>query len=200
MTTTEARTDRHRTLLDAADSIAPAVTALVPPQSRDDVTQGFLLWALESGSLDRFDAERGSFQAFVGILLRRYVLKRIRKYGQKKRGGDHVTLSLTEPGDGPASADAEPWVAIDRRELVTAVTTSLTDERSRLAERGRDWCIDAFLEHDLAESEDRLTYRELAVRHGVAESAVRNGLYGVRNALRKRLRRRLGIDGAAAAC
>jgi DNA-directed RNA polymerase specialized sigma24 family protein len=66
------------------------------PEDAQDLTQGFIMGLLESGSLAKADPDRGRFRTFLLGSFCHYLANRQRDEGALKRGGGLTLLSLSE--------------------------------------------------------------------------------------------------------
>lgn len=74
----------------------------------DEVLQGFVAWAMESGILGEADRERGPFRAWLQILLKRYVYRWLRARRRGVAPGGRAGVPIEEVADDalPAAPDA----------------------------------------------------------------------------------------------
>jgi len=153
-----------------------------------DLTQSFLLSVIETGALTGFDSKKGSFRNFMKVLLRRWLAKDARAGSRQKRGGDRHIVSLeNDPALTPRSDDADPDAAFDRALMQQLVDAALEELRARYTARGRGHIIDIFEAYDLSDADPKPTYADLASRHGIKPSDVRNALYTIREAVRQHM-------------
>lgn len=185
----------HRPDLDALcanqDMIERKIRRQFRSDEAQDLAQSFVLWVLRTGAIARYDPERGSWNTFVDMLLRRFLGQERRRRGRLKRGGRHRIVPLDDPSATALSTTRRPDASLEHRGLVDEVVAAVRTEHERLAPRGREWCVDLFLQHDLVPVAERPSYVELAARHRADVTAVRNALFGMRDAVRRRVRRRL---------
>jgi RNA polymerase sigma-70 factor (ECF subfamily) len=160
-----------------------------------DLTQAFFLWLMQDEALARYAPARGSFRGFLKVLLRRFVGHQERALARLKRGGGIRILPL----DGLESVDAapsdpradDPEACFDREWRDTMLRNAFARVRRRLMESGREEQVRLFEEHDLVSEAERPSYAQLAARHGLKATDVRNRLFAAREALREELRAEL---------
>lgn len=158
-----------------------------------DLTQDFFAWLLETDVLTRFEPGRGSFRHYMKGLLRNFSRNAAHAARALKRGGGKATIPLDE-AIAPGLVDgriAEAEAAFDRAWITEVTRRAIERAREKLAQgkRAKQWQI--FEECDLALAEERPTYAELAARHGVKESDVRNALFAIREKVREEVRAEL---------
>ncbi|HEY6842898.1 MAG TPA: hypothetical protein VI391_01930, partial [Thermoanaerobaculia bacterium] len=129
------------------------------------------------------DAEKASFRTFLRMLFDRRIANELKSATRQKRGGGEKHLDF-------ASAEAEVAREHDRggspedyfqREWVRSVF-ALAVDRLRDASNAADFAI--FESYDLDES-SRASYRDLAGRFGLTETAVTNRLAATRRRFRE---------------
>jgi RNA polymerase sigma-70 factor (ECF subfamily) len=171
-------------------SYARAAWARTEEDARD-LTQDFFTWLLETDVLARFEPSRGSFRHYMKGLLRNFSRNAAQAARALKRGGGKAVVSLDE-ALAPALADgrsSEAEAAFDRAWVAQVMKRALDRARERLAtgKRAKQWRV--FEDYDLLPGEaERPTYAELARRHGLKESDVRNALYAIRERVREEVR------------
>ena len=159
-----------------------------------DLTQAFFLWLLEGDALAQYAPERGSFRTFFRVLLRRFVGHREAAAERLKRGGGVRILSdqdLADLSSNPAPASSDPDGDFDRAWAVQVLRYALLRVEAALLRHGRDDTWRLFAEHDLCGESKPPSYAELAERHGLAETQVRDRLAAVRREVRREMREEL---------
>ena len=153
-----------------------------------DLTQAFFLWLIEDEALRSYVPERGGFRPFLKTLLRRFVGHQAVALERLKRGGGRTIVPLDglEP---PASREADPEKAFERAWLAEVVDESIRRVRTRREEKGDALAFRLYDAADLAP--EGASYKDLAARHGLRESDVRDRLYAVREEIRGEVRREL---------
>lgn len=141
-----------------------------------DLTQDFFAWMVESGFLAKADPARGRFRAFVKTSLQNHFFNDERRQRREKRGGGREFFSIGAGDDAPPVVDAAnrpPEELLDdawRHELFTRAAERL--ERA-YRDEGRPEYAELFADFYLRGGEAP-AYKDLAARHGVAESNVTN--------------------------
>ncbi len=146
-----------------------------------DLSQGFFLWLVEANPLAAYRAEKGSFRAFVKVLLWRFVNDHQKVAQALKRGGAVQLQSLeTVTEDGRRACEAE----LDRTWALEMAQRAIERVKTRLA--GRDGWFAVYEGYDLAVA-DRPTYAAIGKRLGMAEGRVRKILSAVRRLVRQEI-------------
>ncbi len=165
--------------------------------ARDDeeareTAQDFFLWMLERSFLDKADPTRGRFRGFVKRSLVNFLHDRERRRRTVKRGGEHVTLSLSDADDEhdalPVDPGRTPEQVLDdlwRQELLARAADALERE---LASRGKEVVFAVFRDWYL-QPEDGVDHATLAERHGLSRTDVGNHLALAKERYRAQLRR-----------
>lgn len=145
-----------------------------------DLTQAFFTAVLERDFLARFDPAKAPFRTYVRMAVERFAASRHEAAGRQKRGGDIRFEPLTDQ-----AVQSEPAAELFEREWRRQLfSLAIEDLRAHCAESGKEVQFRIFEAYDLAE-QDRPSYRELALRHGVADTTVTNYLAWVRRTLRE---------------
>ncbi len=155
-----------------------------------DLVQAFMLWLFESGALREFDATRGTLRGYLKVLLKSFVIRKDQSMQRLKRGGGVAPISL-EGLEGieqalPDPRSADPEDLFERAWRLELLEQAIGRVRARYAAAGRARAFSVFEGYDLADG-DRPTYRELAVRLGMAEGDIKKFLFEVREELRTEL-------------
>lgn len=158
-----------------------------------DMVQGFFTVLLEKGYVAQADRERGRFRNFLMAALRNYASKEWAKARAQKRGGGHVHIPLdVEEGERryrlePAGGLAAEQL-FDRRWALTLLDRTL----ERLAQHHREdsavqaerfEALSPFLSGPGAEP-----YRDVGLRLGISETAVKVAVHRLKQRYRKLLR------------
>ena len=151
-------------------------------EDSEDLTQSFFTRALEKESLVTYEPAKASFRTFLRVLFDRHASNEWKAGQRMKRGGGEVHLDFesaeAEIGREPStSATPEEYF---QREWVRSVF-ALAVDRLRSACDTTHFAI--FELYDLDDDRD-VTYRELAVRFGIAETQVTNVLSATRRSFR----------------
>lgn len=161
------------------------------PDDAQDLTQAFFTVALEKDYLAAFEPEKGSFRGFLRTCADRFASKHHRDRRREKRGGGARDLSLDfeaaerelarqlpESGHSIERVFDDEWC----RALLAASIEAL---RADLEATGRaDW-FRLFEQYELRDSDERVTYADLAREHGVPVTTVTNRLAVARREMRR---------------
>jgi len=167
-----------------------------------DLTQAFLVHALEKGWPGRYDPRRGRFRGFVRLALDGFVTNADAAARREKRGGGAAPLRLDFEGvegelaglEPPAPDSLDEWFEREwRRELFRA---ALADLERELDASGHARRLAIFRRYDLADEAagPQPTYAELARQLGVEATTVTNELAAARRELRRILLDRLRAE------
>lgn len=151
-----------------------------------DLTQAFFLKLLDKGYLADADRTRGRFRTFLLTAVTRFLANEYDRGTALKRGGGHCIVSLElleqeeeagvawDPADRrtPESAYDERWAET----LLSRVLDRLREEFDGAGRTGRFEVLKEFLTDDRGS----MSYAEAASRLGVTESAVKSGIYRLR--------------------
>jgi len=157
-----------------------------------DLTQEFLVRALNRDFFDRFDPQLASFRTYLRMAVDRVVLNMLVALKRQKRGGGVVVTSMDcERVEALARDRAEsPEAAFEREWQRQLFALAIDDFRGfcELAGKARQFQI--FEQYDLAEGE-RPSYAKLAEIHGLPVTTVTNHLAWARRTLREFVSERL---------
>src|SRR5262245_53520526 len=128
-----------------------------------DLTQAFFAWLFEKETLARYLPERGSFRAFLKVLLSRFVSRQEEALHTLKRGGAVriLTLDDADAAIGEVEADrgtTDPWKRFDRAWGISVMQHAIESLRERLVSEGREMVMKAFEAYDLVPEAERPTY------------------------------------------
>jgi len=177
------------------------VAAAKSNEEAKDLAQSFFLWLMESGTLQRYLPERGSFRTFLKVILHSFVGHQDRAARMLKRGGGVKTLSLDAeaiPSDD-LLLDKEandPEKTFDQAWLTTLMDRAVEAVRAKLREAGRTAALRVFEEHDLTNMPEPPSYAEVAHLLGIKASQVRDHLAAVRCEVQKEIRAELARTAA----
>ena len=156
-----------------------------------DLTQAFCLWLVEGEAVRKYEADRGSFRAFLKTLIKHFVLHQEEALHRLKRGGG-VAIHALETVDSPeGAAGLDPDREFDASWRVEILTRAVATVRRRFQEDGRELKFRVFEAYDLGSAAGTPTYAELGERFGVKPSDVQNYLASVREDVRTEIRREL---------
>lgn len=163
-----------------------------------DLTQAFFLAFLEKDFLASVSADKGRFRNFVCVALTHFLSKEKRAEKARKRhpgsgallsldslGVEEGTFDLPDRRGDPVAQFHEDW----KRAVIDAVIAELRAQGER---DGKGGVVRAFIEYDLDRpAGTKVTYEDLALRHGLTVSQVTNGLHWARKEFRALFRREL---------
>lgn len=158
------------------------------PEDAEDLTQGFFARLIERDSLALAAQEKGKLRSFLLTVLKRFMADEWRRSHAEKRGGGvkPVSIDQSEAEERYASipvTSESPDLLFDRRWALSLLERIFTELRSEFVTAGKAELFDA-LSPALAWNSGGGSYRDLAARTGMSESALRVAVY--------RLRRRYG--------
>ena len=146
----------------------------------EDLTQEFFATALERDFFRRFDPARANFRAYLRMAVERFAANEYAAANRLKRGGG-ANFVPVEGVDAPGAESPDEIFDREWRRQVFAL--GLDDLRAHCASAGKHLQWQVFEAYDLAQ-DARPSYAELAVRHGIPETAVTNYLAWARRTLR----------------
>lgn len=162
-----------------------------------DLTQEFLLEAIEGNLLERYSADRGSFRTYLRGALRLFLLEQHRKTGSLRRGGDRRRFALRDeeaksmekllraPGLDPEQVFDEQWVS-------SVIDAALQDLFEELERDGKERQFRLFDRYELHPPPgESLSYPQIGEIFGMTESEVNHALTTCRRILRERIRDRI---------
>jgi len=144
-----------------------------------DLTQGFFATALQRDFFAQFDPAKASFRTYIRMAVERYAANQHAAANRQKRGGGIEF----EPVEEQAAATESPEQTYEREWQRQLFSLALDDLRVHCEAAGKQGHFTLFAAYDLAEGE-RPSYAELAVKHGIPETAVTNYLAWSRRMLR----------------
>ena len=153
-----------------------------------DLTQAFFAEALRSEFLSKADPARGSFRRFLKASLENFLRKQHRDAKAEKRGGGKAALRLDDVAEAEhlVSREGNPDSLFDHEWLEALFQRALPRMQEDFKLEGKSVHFDLFREYELERpAEGGATYEDLATRHGVSTSDVRNWLHYARGKWRK---------------
>jgi RNA polymerase sigma-70 factor (ECF subfamily) len=162
------------------------------PEDAQDLTQSFFARLLEKDSLRAADPAHGRFRSFLLTALKHFVHTEWEKARAEKRGGFRAFISLDEQ-DAEGRYLAEPVEGLtpdrlfEKRWAATLLELVMTRLRDECQAEGKGQLFDALTPHLWGEHEEP-TYREIAARFGLTESAVGVTVHRLRARYRELLR------------
>lgn len=164
-----------------------------PKDDAEELTQAFFTAAIEKDFFGDYDATKGRFRTFVRVCVDRFASDDRKASQRIKRGGGLRPLSFDV-----ASAEAELATAGDDVESVfdrelkrSLFRLALTSLRAELSAAGRTRHLEVFERYDLASSDARPSYEEIATALGIKVTDVTNSLSYARRAFRRHVLLRL---------
>lgn len=154
-------------------------------EDAEDLTQSFFTRAFEKESLAAYDPAKASFRTFLRLLFDRHVSNEWTAANRLKRGGGEVHLDFDD-AEAELARDASTLTPEEyfHREWVRSMFALAVDRlRARCASEGKPIHFAIFEAYDL--DDDRVSYRELAVRFDIPETQVTNYLAAMRRAFRE---------------
>lgn len=154
------------------------------PETAQDLTQTFFARLLEKEWLRQADATKGRFRTFLLTAVTRFLANTYEREKAIKRGGGQIPIALdtTIPEPGwvvPLQRDRTPEEEYDRRWAETLLERVLLRLREEFDGGGRTGRFEALKEFLTGDRGDQ-PYAEVATRLGVSESAVKSGIYRLR--------------------
>jgi len=149
----------------------------------EDLTQSFFARAFEKDSLRGYEPSKASFRTFLRLLFERHVANEWKAGQRLKRGGAEVHLDF-ESAEAEIGREDERIATPEdyfQREWVRSVF-ALAVERLQASSDPTRFGI--FELYDLDGDRD-VSYRELAIRFGIAETQVTNHLAAMRRRFRE---------------
>lgn len=162
-------------------------------EEAQDLTQDFFVMILESNWLEHADEHRGRFRSFLLGSLQNFLGHANEKKRALKRGGSVKLVSWDELAAETASLAKEtpdsmpPERMFDMRWAATVVEQALQRLREECESHGRLRLFEALRGH-LASERSELSYANLAMTLGVAETVVKKQLHNLRQRYRWLLR------------
>lgn len=151
-----------------------------------DLTQGFFASALQRDFFAGFDPAKASFRTYLRMAVERYASNEYAAENRQKRGGGVAF----EPVDEQEIATESPELEFDREWRRQLFSLALDDFRAHCKDTGKELQFSLFEDYDLNER-DRISYSDLAVKHGITETTVTNYLAWARRTLRAFIMERL---------
>jgi len=165
-------------------------------EDAQDLTQDYFVMILESNWLQHADPNRGRFRSLLLKSLQNFLNNAAEKNHARKRGGDVEFVSWDDwmaeaPSQLSISAEAQeslpPERLFDLHWAATVVEQALRRLREECESKGRLRLFDALSVHLTAERAD-VSYANLSVTLGVADTVVKKQLHNMRQRYRWLLR------------
>jgi DNA-directed RNA polymerase specialized sigma24 family protein len=165
-------------------------------EDAQDLTQDFFLTRLEHNWLQHADRNRGRFRSLLLRSLQNFLINTAEKTHARKRGGGAEFISWDEwmaevPSQLSLPAQAlkslPPERLFDLAWATTVVEHALQRLREECESKGKLWLFQA-LSSRLTDERDEVSYANLSVELGMAETAVKKQLHNMRQRYRSLLR------------
>jgi len=165
-------------------------------EDAQDLTQDFFVAILKNNWLQQADRNRGRFRSLLLKSLQNFLINAAVKKNAHKRGGDADFISwdnwMAEAPSQlllPAQAldSLSPERVFDLSWATTVVEHALQRLREECESKGKLWLFQILSPH-LAVERDEVSYAELSVQLGMAETAVKKQLHNMRQRYRSLLR------------
>ena len=158
-----------------------------------DLTQSFLLLALEKEFLADFDPAKARFRTFLRLCLDRFVGKEHQSASRIKRGGDVQHLStdfdfierdLVTPRN---AQNLSPEELFEQEWIRNLLSTAVTCLKEIYENSGKSTQFKLFECYDLQslDSNNKTSYQELAIQYKISVETVTNYLAAARRDFRK---------------
>ena len=166
------------------------------PEDARDLVQGFFAKLLEKNYLKVADPQKGKFRSFLLNAFKRFMANEWHRARCKKRGGQHLIVSLSEP-ETEARYRAEPAdemtpeKAFERRWVITLLDQVLSRLEAELATAGKSQMF-AELKIFLVGEKSELSVADIGRRLGLSDGALRAAVHRLRKRYRELLRLEIG--------
>jgi RNA polymerase sigma-70 factor (ECF subfamily) len=158
----------------------------------EDLTQEFFARLLRRNWVAHADQSRGSFRAFLLLVLKRFLAVEWHKATAQKRGGLRHCLPLpldtaeTRYALEPADAST-PEQAFEKQWTLTVLETVLRELRTEYEQAGKGRLFEA-LKPCLMGSRESQPYATLAAEQAMSEGAIKVAVHRLRERYRERLK------------
>jgi RNA polymerase sigma factor (sigma-70 family) len=165
-------------------------------EDAQDLTQDFFVTILRNGWLQHADSTRGRFRSLLLTSLQNFLVNANERRHTRKRGGDVEFVSwhdwMSESASDlcipAASLEALPPERLfDLAWATTVVEHALQRLREECESKGKLWLFQTLSPH-LTEERDEVSYAEMSIELGIAETAVKKQLHNMRQRYRSLLR------------
>jgi DNA-directed RNA polymerase specialized sigma24 family protein len=158
-----------------------------------DLTQSFLMRALEKDFFQRHDPAKASFRKYLRLCLDGFVVNERKSAGRIKRGGGAPLLSLDfASAEGEIlgkriSAEVDADELLDREWRRSLFSQAVDELRRRSAESGKAMQFTLFERYDLfgPDAVEKPTYAKLGREFGLSVVEVTNHLAAMRRQFRR---------------
>jgi RNA polymerase sigma-70 factor (ECF subfamily) len=165
-------------------------------EDAQDLTQDFFVTILKKNWLQHADRNRGRFRSLLLRSLQNFLINTAEKTHAHKRGGGAEFISWDDwMAEAPsqlslpvqALRSLPPERLFDLAWATTVVEHALQRLREECESKGKLWLFQALSAH-LTDERDELSYANLSVELGMAETAVKKQLHNMRQRYRSLLR------------
>ncbi len=159
------------------------------PHDAEDLVQGLFAQLLGREFLSNVAREKGRFRTFMLRCLKNYLMDQHAKNTAERRGSGHSVESLDATFDGedkvhdPADPAATPDRAFDRAWAASLLTSALGKLHEECARQGHA-ALCTELEPVMFHDESASGYREIGIRLGMSEAAVKMAASRIRARLK----------------
>jgi RNA polymerase sigma factor (sigma-70 family) len=160
-------------------------------QDAEDITQGFFAHLLETDEFTRMREEKGKLRTFLLVAVRNFMAADRRRHSAQKRGGQAQVLSIDvdaaedqtclEPAD-----KLTPEIVFERHWASTMLHTVMGRLQRAFEDDGKAEVFHALKEF-LIRGSGKQSYRDVAGRLGLSESAARVAAHRMRKRYREML-------------
>jgi RNA polymerase sigma factor (sigma-70 family) len=166
-----------------------------PPDTAQDLTQGFFVELLERELLDTFDPQKSRLRTYLRVCVDSFVSNEDKVSRRQKRGGNVLHVALDFAGaeeelgatviDAAAIPSPESLEEFFEKEWVRSLFALAVEELHDLcAARERDRTFRVFEAYDL-DGNEKISYEQLAREYGIPVTDVTNALAWARREFRK---------------
>lgn len=166
-----------------------------PPDTAQDLTQGFFVELLEHELLETFDPQKGRLRTYLRVCVDSFVSNEDKASRRQKRGGNVLHVALDFAGaeeelgatviDAAAIPSPESLEEFFEKEWVRSLFALAVEElRDLCAARERDRTFRLFEAYDL-DGNEKISYEQLAREYGIPVTDVTNALAWARREFRK---------------
>jgi len=165
-------------------------------EDAQDLTQDFFVIILEQNWLQHADSKRGRFRSLLLRSLQNFLINAAEKTHSRKRGGDLEFVSWDNwMAEAPSQLSIPvqalnslpPERIFDLTWATTVVERAFQRLREECESKGKLWLFQA-LSSQLTDERDEVSYANLSVELGMAETAVKKQLHNMRQRYRSLLR------------
>lgn len=160
-----------------------------------EMTQTFLGLVMEKETLQKYEADLGSFRGYLKVILKRFLRDQALAKRALKRGGTSRIVSLDEIDTtlvAPIDPEAEdPEREFDKAWAVSVVSQAVRHVREQYESTGRLAQFQVYEKYEQAPEGNRPTYARIAESLGMSMADVRNHLHAVRKAVLAEIRAEL---------